>query len=67
MDLYSRKIVGWSMHHTGSTGINDGGITHGHQAEKALLGFTTILKTEVANMPVTATNHYWAKEVFYVR
>ena len=67
MDLYSRKIVGWSMKNRITPDLVIEALSMAIKQRKSSLAFTLTLKTGVVNMPAIATRHCWAKEVSYVR
>jgi transposase InsO family protein len=66
MDLYSRKIIGWSMKNRITPDLVIEALNMAIKQRKPSLAFTLTFKIGAANMPAIATRHCWAKEVSYV-
>jgi transposase InsO family protein len=66
MDLYSRKIIGWSMHRRITQELVIQALYMAIKQRKPSLGVTPAFKTGVVNMPAIATGHCWVKKVSYV-
>jgi transposase InsO family protein len=67
MDLYSRKIVGWSMKNRITPDLVIEALNMAIKQRKPGRGLLLCIQTGAVNTLATATKYYWAKEVFYVR
>jgi transposase InsO family protein len=67
MDLYSRKIIGWSMKNRITPDLVIEALNMAIKQRNPSLGFTPALKTGVANITVSVTRYCWVKKVSYVR
>ena len=66
MDLYSRKIVGWSMNHRITQELVMRALNMAIKQRNPSLGVYYCIQTGVVSMPAIAIRHCWAKEVSYV-
>jgi len=67
MDLYSRKIVGWSMKNRITQDLVIEALNMAIKQRKPSHRVCSALKTGVVNMPAIATRHCWVKKVSYIR
>ena len=67
MDLYSRKIVGWSMKNRITQELVIQALHMAIKQRKPSLAFTLTFKTGVVNMPVTITRYCLQETASYVR
>jgi len=67
MDLYSRKIVGWSMKNRITPELVSEALHMAIKQRKPSWGFTPTFKTGAVNTLATTTRYYWAKRypMFY--
>ena len=67
MDLYSRRIIEWSMKNRITPDLVIEALNMAIKQRKPSLGFSPAFKTGVVNMPAIATRHCWVKKASYVR
>ncbi len=60
IDLFSRRVVGWSMNNSMTSPTRDRRADHGHLAQRASRMRCCIIRTRVANAPASSSRRLMA-------